>query len=384
MPTLLRVRRPRPAMILDFPRLLSPREQVRTGPSLRRRKARTAVIVGILAALLAFVGLVLVQDYLVPEIRDPEYGRRASRWHARIAEHPNRPVVLVLGSSRVSMGVRPAAWEEVRPEGTDTPILVNMAGVGSGPLGQRMFLRRILAEGPKPDAILIEYWPPFLRGDGHFAEQHRIDPLRLGPKDREFVHDYYAEPEKTFDAMRSARLHPYLAYRYRLLAQINPRFLKWTQRIDVAWDKLDAWGWLPGVVDDPQGSENRLLRMEQCQPFYRDQFEGFTISPKVDRAYDELFALARSHGIRVGLVFLPESSEFRAWYPPEVERASQEHLAKLSFELNVPLIDARTRMPDDSTCDGFHLFRGAAAAFTQQLGRDVMAIFPDLKRRIDP
>ena len=377
MPTLLRLRRLR---LMPVP--VAPPTPVR--PISRRRHARRAVLCGIIATVLAFVGFLVTIDVLVPQVRDPEYGRRASRWHARIAEHPTRPVVMVLGSSRVAMGVRPAAWEEVRPEGDRAPLLLNMSTVGSGAVGQVMVLRRILAEGPPPDAILVEYWPPFLRGDAQFAEEKRIDPLRLGPVDRAFVKDYYVDPDATFATMRKARLNPYLEYRHRILAQLNPRWLRWSQRIDAAWDKLDPWGWLPGVADDPVGSENRLLRMEQCRPFYRDQFHDFRIDSVEDRAFRELFTLAREHGIRVGLIFLPESAEFRAWYPPEVEQATQEHLRTLAAECHVPVLNAREWMPNDATCDGFHLFRGAAATFTQRLGHEVMATFPDLTRRAGP
>ena len=40
--------------------------------------------------------------------------KERSALKARMAEHPGRPVVLVIGSSRASMGVRPDVWEEAR------------------------------------------------------------------------------------------------------------------------------------------------------------------------------------------------------------------------------------------------------------------------------
>ena len=55
--------------------------------------------------------------------RDPEYGRRANRLRARVAEHPGRPLVLVVGSSRTAMGVCPSAWEDARPGSPHDPLL---------------------------------------------------------------------------------------------------------------------------------------------------------------------------------------------------------------------------------------------------------------------
>ena len=49
--------------------------------------------------------------------------------------------------------------------------------------------------------------------------------------------------------------------------------------------------------------------------------------PSADRAFREAVAIAREHGATVGLLYLPESSEFRSWYTPNAERLAREHLA---------------------------------------------------------
>jgi hypothetical protein len=90
-------------------------------------------------------------------------------------------------------------------------------------------------------------------------------------------------------------------------------------------------------------------------------------------------AVARAHGAVVGFTYLPESSEFRSWYPPAAERAAREHLATLSRELGVPVIDARTWMDDGVFVDGFHLSRIGASLFTRKLGPAVAEAFPELR-----
>jgi hypothetical protein len=350
----------------------------------RRKQARFAVLLGFVSVFAAVVGFNVLIDRVTPSLRDPEIGRRLTRYRDRVAEHPTRPVVAFLGSSRVSLGVRPAAWEEVKPEDDSAPIFSNLAVVGGGPVTQVMVLRRLLESSPTPDALVLEYWPPFLRGDRQFAEEARMDPLRFGPEDESFIRDYFQDPPKTFAAMETARRNPYYSYRHRLIAQINPRYLKWNQRLDYAWDRMDEWGWIPGVADDPEGSTNRVERMKICRPFYRDQFDNFAIHPLAERAFVELITLARSRGIAVGLLFMPESAEFRAWYSASAEKQTQAYLERLCREQNVPVINARLWMPDDATCDGFHMFRGTAATFTQRLGPAVMQMFPDLKKRSGP
>lgn len=366
-----------------LPTLARPPAAPRPGVFARRRAARPAVawLVGVVVA--AHVGLVAAMDHVWPRLRDPEYGRRVTRLRDRMKEHPDRPLVLAVGSSRVSFGLSPAAWEKSRPNdpsGLD-PLLFNMSLVGSGPVMELMCLRRVYADGFRPDAVVLEYWPPFLREDGAFHEPDRIDHVRLAAGDLPLVRDYFPKAAETEAAMRADRRHPLWHSRHRLVAQWCPRWQPWDRRMEMAWANLDPWGWLPGIDEPTPDPVMRPKRLAHCERIYRDQFNGYTIHPTADRALRECVALARANGARVGLAYLPESSEFRGWMPPDVERAGQEYLARLCRELDLPLIDARGWMPDASLVDGFHLSRQGAAAFTRRFGPAVADAFPNLGGR---
>ncbi len=374
-----------PALLRRLASLPRPSPRARAAaPVHGRRASRLAVLSFAAAVPLLFAGLTLTLDHAVPKLRDPEYGRRVGRYNARVAENPGRPAVLVLGCSRVAHGVRPDAWEATTPAPKSvpaSPLLFNMALVGSGPVMQLMAFRRAVADGLTPDAVLIEYWPPFLRQDGTFGEEARIDTVRLLPADRPLVRDYFRDPDATFAAMRKARVHPWYETRARLLAQMNPKFLPWDKWLDGGWKGLDPWGWLPGLDEDPPRPDLRPGRLAHFEAFYRHQFAGFRVDPLSDRALHALVSEARDRGAKVGVLVMPEASEFRAWYPPAVEAAARDHLAAFCRETGLPLIDARTWMPDAVLPDGFHLSRVGAAAFTRKLGPAVAAAFPDLKPR---
>ncbi|HEY2910289.1 MAG TPA: hypothetical protein VGI99_08580, partial [Gemmataceae bacterium] len=100
-------------------------------PSARppRKNARATLAWFAGAALLMNVAAFLLLEMDGSHYRDLEYGKRAVSLRERLAEYPDRPLVLVIGSSRASMGVRPAAWEEVRPNapGHPDPLLFNMS-----------------------------------------------------------------------------------------------------------------------------------------------------------------------------------------------------------------------------------------------------------------
>lgn len=367
--------------LLRLPRLRGPvvARPVRTSA---RRRARPVIV----WFAVAFVGLnavaLLAMDVIFPQLRDPEYGRRVERLKDRLAEHPNRPLVLVVGSSRAAMGVRPDVWEATRPNGTPPdPLLFNLSIVGSGPLIELLALQRAYADGIRPAAVILEYWPPFLREDGPYFEPYRIDDSRLFRSDRGFVRTFCKEPDRVERRMLTARLNPLSDNRHRWLAQALPSWLPWTRRLDVGWQGIDEWGWLPGLDDEPAKTDMRAARLAHCEGIYREQFAGYTVHPLADRGLRETVALARSHGAKVGFVYLPEASEFRGWYPPAVEQTARDHLAALCRELGTPVIDGRLWLADEYLVDGFHLSRAGAAEFMKRFGPAVAELFPDLERR---
>ncbi len=356
--------------------------RVRIAPS-RRQNARTAVGWFVLAFLGLNAFAFVMMDVARPELRDPEYGRRLTRLQARLAENPGRPLVVVIGSSRAAMGISPAAWEEVRPHASDTePLLFNMSLVGSGPIMEQLCLRRLDTDGIKPDVVILEYWPAFLREDGPYWELGRIDANRYYRSDRPFIESFATDPAKIEREMLAARWNPIYENRFRWLCQSLPSWLPWTRRMDVTWVGIDKWGWLPGVdVSNLDGPISRQVRLDHCEKIYRAQFENLTIDPRADRALRESIALARANGSQVALTWLPESTEFRGWIPPAVEIACRKHLDELCRELDVPLIDARSMMPDEALADGFHLTRSGAMAFSRRFGPAVAATFPNLEPR---
>ncbi len=348
----------------------------------RGRAARAVAwaLAGYFAINLAVFAVV---DIVRPELRDGEYGRRLESLRVRVAEAPHRPLVVVIGSSRVAMDVCPRAWEEVRPGGDSDPLIFNMARVGGGPLMNLMTLRRLHADGIRPAAVVLEYWPPLLREEGPFREDDRIDSDRLYNCDRPFVRSYLQAPERTERRMLAVRLSPVFEHRTVWMREAAPRWLPLEKRIDAAVRPLDPWGWLPGLDRVGFQQESRNSRLEHCEGIYRQQLAGLRIDPVADRAIREAIAFARENGIAVAFTYLPESNEFRSWYTPEAEKLGCDYLAGLCRELRVPLIDARSWLPDEELADGFHATRSGAEVFIRRFGPAVRGTFPALGGALD-
>ncbi|MFO0823845.1 MAG: hypothetical protein U0792_12140 [Gemmataceae bacterium] len=344
-----------------------------------RRGARAAVG----CFIVVFLGLHQLAGIAVSDarVRDPEYGRRVYALRKRIAENPGRPLFLVAGSSRVAMGVCPSEWEATRPghPATPDPLLFNMAILGSGPIMELMVLRRVYAEGFRPAVVLLEYWPPFLHQDDEHHEVVRIARDRLMDVDRQLIREYFSDPVQLEAEMDWRQRHPLFGYREPMLGLVAPRWLLDRKRTDWSWENLDEWGWKPGADLKPDMAEVRAAAHKRIEEQYRPLFAAHRISPISDRAYRASVELARQHGAAVGLVFYPESSEFRGIYPEEVEKAAAAHLERMSRELDLPVINARHWLDDKLVVDGFHLSRLGAAEFTRKFGPALRAAFPQVK-----
>lgn len=339
-----------------------------------RRRAARAVLAFLGLYSLAHFGFWTWLDYGPPRLRDPEYGKRIARAQARAAEPSERPVVLVIGSSRTSMGVRPA----VLADDPLSPLLLNVALAGSGPIMERMALRRALEEGLKPDAVIVEFWPAFLREDVAYHEEARIDPARLRPVDSTIVRDYFRKPENVERVRQQYLINPIFAHRKSIMNQASPGWLGYGHRSDALWDKIDDWGWLPGRTGATP-EEQRGAR-KAAAGYYVPLFANYEVSVVADKALRDFVEDCRARQIPVALFYLPEAAEFRTFMPPTAQARADSYLTGICQELSLPLIDARGWAPDDDLIDGFHLTQSGAEATTRKLGPAVTATFPGLKR----
>lgn len=340
--------------------------QTKRIPSRSRMRGQASVVLFLAIMVFANGALAIGMDDWFPTLRDPEYGRRLARLQALQAEHPHRPVVLFMGSSRAAMGIRPDCMHD-SPE---CPLYVNFSTIGSGPIMQLMMLRRLLEDGKRPSAIVLEYWPAFLREDGSYAEQARIDPHRLLWRDRPLIREYFTNPDHTEAIMAEVRHVPLSSHRLRLLSQITPSWLPHHRRQDGPWDKMDRWGWLPGF-EGGASVELHAARHDHAAEFYRPLFEGYQVSPLAERALKDIALSCQEHGIKLSLLWLPESTKFRTFYTPEAEAAGQEFLAKFAAEHNLRVIHARDWVPDEHLADGFHLTQHGAEIFSRKLANSL-------------
>lgn len=339
----------------------------------RRTRAITTVCTFLMALAILNVGFVLLLDFGPRRLRDPEYGKRIAQLQDRIAENPGRPLVVVIGSSRTAMGVRPGVLND-----PTQPLIFNMSLVGSGPIMELLTVRRMLADGVKPDAVLLEYWPAFLREDGPYSEEGRFQTTRLYPVDRPTIREFWHDPLRTEQSMLRQRMSPWYSHRMPMMNQLMASWLPSRQRTDSSFEKIDSWGWLPGH----KYSTLALIEAGHAASagFYVPLFRDYRIGTDADRAIRAAVSDLRTAGVRVALLYMPESARFRSFMPTTAVTLAESHFDRTRSELALPVIDCRGWVGDEQLPDGFHLTQPGAAEFTQKLAPAITATFPELSR----
>ncbi len=351
-----------PTLASLFPARRTASEPLAPAIARRKRTARHAVVGFLALFLIANVVFSVGMDTLFRSVRDPEYGRRVARFHGRAAENPGRPIVAVLGSSRVSMAVRP---EFANAE--TGPLVFNFGQVGGGPFTELMTLKRMILDGVEPKELIVEYWPPYMHQTGLYSEQSRTDLHRFFATDESFVREWFLNSEWYVGHMHRIRWNPFYEHRMRILNQTLPSWLMHNRRADAGWDRLDPWGWLPGYDRDLTAAE-RVERHKLAWDYFHRVFDQFRSDERAWLALREIVTLAKVRGMPITILWMPESTEFRSWYPNEVLRQGEREIEAFCRAEGISFVDARTWVPDVHLGDGFHLNIHGAAVFSRKLG----------------
>jgi len=342
---------------------------------MRRHSARNSTIFFLAVLLGSSLCYTAVTERSYHVYGDPEYSRKARALLAQRSRYPDRPLVVVLGSSRVAYGVDPQVWEAAGDSIGRRPMMLNMAMVGSGPIMQRLALQRILALNVRIDAVLIEYWPPFLREDGPYHEAARLDPARLSSMDEAVIRDHFPDPAATFDRLRQGRHNPWATHGETVLNRTFPRLLPTNRRTDGHWGKIDAWGHLPGR-STVSAAEMAAARQSNSA-YYTGLFDGYEVGLVADAALRATIADCRSRRIAVGFVYLPEAEFFRARMPETTRKKVEHYERHVGSTFGVSWIDGRDWIGDDQLPDGFHLLSAGAGAFTMKLGSHLETVLDE-------
>lgn len=338
---------------------------IRTARTRKRSRAALLSFLVMFAGAQAVLGGLL--EFGPVGLRDPEFAVRASRLQAIRAQYPGRSLCVAFGSSRMAEGLRPA----ILPE-SDQTVFFNFGLIGAAPVTQKLALERLLNSGVRPDAVILEYWPPYLFESRGEREEDRLDANRLARSDWPIVGHYLRDPHAVASQVRLGRLLSAWSHRFVILNLFVHVWLPFERRQEFRWRPVDDSGWLPGKDGD---TKNRAAHLAMSRQYYARFLAAGSFDPVGEQAFEDLLRLCQARGIPATLLWLPESSEFRSWYSPEAERIAQLRFRQLGSLPGVRMLDARSWIDDDRLGDGFHLDPAGAGQLTARLA-DTLRICP--------
>jgi hypothetical protein len=331
-------------------------------------KMRACLLWGLTLFVAANAGLLVATHTFLPHLRDPEYGYKLKLLRKRRAAEPERPLLVLLGSSRTGQGIRPGVLTDLDGR---KPFVFNFSQVGSGPLAELVTLQRMLKAGVHPDWLAIEILPALLGRNIDACADPGSGVCRISWDDLQIVCRYMPDPQTIKQRWFKAQLHPWHTHRFTVMNHYAADSVPWRLRLD-HWKSLDAWGW-SDIGRDSQPLVTVPAALEVSRATYQPELQNFRISTMQDRALHDLLALCRQEKIPTLLYLMPEGAIFRSWYSPATTACVYDYLTRLSCECGVPIVDTRLWMEEKYFGDSHHLYRKGASLFTQRFGREVLA-----------
>jgi hypothetical protein len=330
----------------------------------RARRTLLCFAFGFPAAQLACAAIL---EWQKPEFYDPKYGCRLNNLRAEISSEPGRKITIILGSSRSEQGFRPSLLQRdwcvddgksvsvsAKDRGSRPVLFYNLARGSSSPLLHLLTLKRLLADGIRPDWLFLEIFPPSLAESG--AE---VTLAKTAARDFVFLAGHPVSWETYIYYLRD-RFALWSRYRSGLLARLDSESLCPGSRWDSLWNQgTGEWR----IIGETISEGDFRHGIADARRRYWRQLRELKITSDADRATRALLQLCQDHDIKVLLFLMPEGSEFRRWYTRASQKNLERYLKAICSEYHSPLIDARTWIADEDFWDGHHLLLHGAVAF---------------------
>jgi hypothetical protein len=337
-----------------------------------RQRSRAVLVWGFGLYAAAQLALVLALVFWHPTWTESWQAHKWEQLRQLTAREPDRPLVVMLGSSRTD-GEFDAARFDGLPGPGGKPILAYNFGMPmAGPLRERLYLEEMLAAGIRPRAVLIEFVPILLnrRRAGMISEEDWTLAPWLSLSEVRSLWHYWSHPGRKGRDWLEARLAPWYAFRKDLIQSAC------TEWFPAAEDGrlLPAWHWKRWPHDARGFSIPRLFSPEELTPCWVGACERYMPSlkhlepgPLPVQALRDLLARCRREQIATVLIFMPESGMFRSWYRPGGLDEARHLFGELSREYGALAIDASEWISDWDFGDGHHLQGEGTQVFTDWL-----------------
>jgi hypothetical protein len=287
--------------------------------------------------------------------------------HDRMAETPDRPLVLMLGSSRTDWAFQ-AGRLSGQPGPDGRPLLVYNFGVPTtGPLHEALYVNDLLDEGIRPRLLLLEVVTTHFNDSrrGILSEERFTQAEWLSAHQFMFFRPYLSNSRRALTLWLEACLAPWYGYRWSVHEHVLGHHST-EDPYDQALRPMDCWGWRI-LAADPGTPAYRSWRWSAAARMYGESLQRFRLGAKPAQAMHDLLARCRREHLAVALVLMPVTKEFHDLYNAEGRAELVSFLTDLRNRYSVDLIDASDWLDKEDFDDGHHVLTAGAHKFTERM-----------------
>jgi len=294
--------------------------------------------------------------------------------HARLADTPDRPLVLMLGSSRTDWAFQ-AGRLDGRPGPDGQPLHVYNYGVPTaGSMHEALYINDLLDEGIRPRLILVEFVTThFNRSQrGQLSEEHFTLAPWLSAHQLLFLRPYFSNRRRMMKEWLESRLAPWYGLRWPIHEHLQGHDTM-VRPYAQARRPMDSWG-CRKLHDDPGTPEFRAWRWTAAAKMYGKSLQRFRLGAEPAQAMRDLLARCRREHVPVALVLMPVTKEFHNLINPQGQAELDNFLTELRGQYEVDIIDASDWLAREDFDDGHHVLKAGARKFTTRMIDEVRKV----------
>jgi hypothetical protein len=283
-------------------------------------------------------------------------------------ETPDRPLLLMLGSSRTQTGFQAGRLDGMIGSDGQPLAAYNFGVPAAGPIHEYLYLRQMLEKGIRPRLLLVEFLPPLFNRthDRLISEEGWTQPAWASAKQFLRMAPYFSQPGRKANEWLEGRLAPWYAHRMPLQAWMLTALGLAKDHRPVPYAH-DRWGCrYPEPLTPRERAERAAVAYE-----YMPSLQRFRPGDGPVRAMRDLLDCCRREAIPVVLVLTPESTRFHSWYSPRCLESMRDLLGELRATYGVEIIDGGRWLKDDEFSDGHHPNESGARTFTTRLREEL-------------
>ena len=336
---------------------LSPRRRL-------RQRSRNTLLIALISFVLLQGTLRVLIDSVLPEFRDPHFEIKARHLEKILSGYSAKPyTIIMMGSSVTGSGFDAGFLEEQLTRELGKPFVVfNMSSLGSGPLTNLVWVRRLLQRGLRPDLVLIELTPQQYNAPGVPVDAARFPACHLESAELELVAQFTRQPNYRWEWWQ-ARLVPSYGHRLAMLNYLARTLVPEQDRL-VLWTGYDERCFHKPKGFSPQEHQHILARVEKS---WGESLKDFNPGSLSVQALNELLDLLQQEKIQAGIVYMPLGPTLRRQFPPDRLQKFVKATVATTQAKNGWFLDAYAWLDEPSFTDGFHINSEGAEHFSRRL-----------------